>query len=332
MNTDYLQALRYKLQRRCRRLNSTRYQLFHFGLRQFWGFLCSEPLFQGILENLEREATPTQSMADNVISARQAVLFDTEHEQVVASYLVLKSCVASDNQLMEVTIGRQYNGETRHDDALEGFRDAFLEPFYDYLDEALDETALRLSLLNRYKKRCEWFHRDQLFELWSGDTRRGEHRLALDLYEYLFEQGINFQIEPRSASGEVDLISSQTGEEPLLADAKIFNPERGKGKAYVIGGFNQIYTYTLDYNETFAFLVIFKTCEEALHFALPDKTGPTPFFTHNGKTLFFIVIDVYPYEESASKRGQLQSVEISASELVARIEETVNDPTLRERP
>ena len=74
-----------------------------------------------------REAETTQSLVDDVISGRQAVLFDTEHELILASYRVLKACVASDNQLMEVAIGRQYNSETRHDDALEGFRDAFLD-------------------------------------------------------------------------------------------------------------------------------------------------------------------------------------------------------------
>lgn len=316
MGPDYIQTLRYKLQRRVRRLNSTGFKLFHFGLQQLWGFLKSHPFLQGILDGLSAEADRVKADVDTLITGGKTIAFASEKDQVLASYLVLKHCAESDNQQVEIQIAQRYSSERKLDDILEAFRDVFVEPLYDYLDEAVDERGATLSALRRYKHRCEWFRRDQLFQLWSSDSQRGEKRLALDLYEYLFEQGIDFHIEPGSASGEADLVSSQVGGEPLIADAKIFNAEKGKGKAYIIKAFNQIYTYTLDYNEPFGFLVIFKTGEQALQFALRERAGVAPFVTHNHKTIFFVVIDLYAYETTASQRGAMRSIEITEQDLV----------------
>ena len=55
MNTEYIQNLRYKLQKCVRRLNSMVQQTFHFSLKQFQGFLKSYPIFVGILEHINRQ-------------------------------------------------------------------------------------------------------------------------------------------------------------------------------------------------------------------------------------------------------------------------------------
>jgi hypothetical protein len=335
MNADYLQALRYKLQRRFRRLNSTGFQLFHFGLRQFWTVLQEDPFLRGILDTIDGRCGEIKSEVDKLISGRQPIGFDTEKETVLASYIVVKHCAESSDQRIEERIGGVYgllSGRTKSDEHLESFKDIFLEPLYEFLDESLDDKALILSLLIRYKRRCEWFERDRLFKTWSENTQRGEKHLALDLYEYLFDQGINFQIEPTSASGEADLVKSQAGEEPLIADAKIFCPEKGKGKSYVAAAFNQLYIYTLDFNEPYGFLIIFKTCEESLHFALPEKAASAPFLTHNNKTVFFVVIDLFPHDLSASKRGQLRSIEITDSDLIKVSEEPVKEESPSDPP
>jgi hypothetical protein len=36
MNPDYVQNLRYKLQKRFRRLNAAGWEIFHYALKQFW--------------------------------------------------------------------------------------------------------------------------------------------------------------------------------------------------------------------------------------------------------------------------------------------------------
>lgn len=80
------------------------------------------------------------------------------------------------------------------------------------------------------------------------------------MYEYLHGCGMEFYIEPTSASGEADMISLQSdSQDPLIADAKVFNPERSHGKAYVIKGVHQLYRYACDYNEAVGYLIIFNT-------------------------------------------------------------------------
>ncbi len=144
--------------------------------------------------------------------------------------------------------------------------------------------------------------------------------MALDLYEYLHDQGIDFHIEPHSTSGIPDFVADQIGKDRVIADTKLFWSDRSKGKSYIISGFNQAYVYACDYNEPCAFLVIFKMCHEGLNFLVPSTQASFPSATVNNKTIFFIVVDIFDYGTSASKRGPLKSVDISERELVQSVE------------
>ncbi len=176
-------------------------------------------------------------------------------------------------------------------------------------------------MLTRYKHKCEWFQRRTLFDLWNDNSSKGEKNLALHLYEYLHDQGLDFMIEPSSISGEVDLIVDQRGEERLVADAKIFNGS-DRGKSYISKGFRQVYQYLLDYNQSIGYLIIYKVCEQDLYISLPYKSQLLPFSIYNCKAIFFLVIDLFPYDSSASKRGALKSIEITEDDLIKVLEET----------
>jgi hypothetical protein len=186
------------------------------------------------------------------------------------------------------------------------------------VDEHLDDRNFILYCLERYKRTCEWFDRHRLFQIWNTETQRGEKLLALDLYKYLFEQGVEFHIEPWSASGEADMVATQASDNPLIADVKVFNPARSKGKAYVIRALQQVHTYTCDYNQPLGYVVIFNTSASQLRFALTNPAQPAPRVLFNNKTVFFIVIDIFPHSEPASQRKILDIVEITEEELVGR--------------
>ena len=175
------------------------------------------------------------------------------------------------------------------------------------MDEQLEDQRVILALLRRYKHKCEWFQREHLFDLWESNTQKGEKNLSMHLYEWLYDQGLDFVIEPSSASGEADLIAAQQSKNPLVADVKIFNPDKGRGIQYIAQGFNQIYLYTQDYNEAFGYLIIFNTSGKDLKFAVANQTQGIPSVTHNNKTLFILTIDIFPHEASASKRGLLET-------------------------
>ena len=317
MNAELIQNLRYKLQKRTRRLNSLAATVFHNGLKQYWGFLAGNPILSSVLEELAKKKPEVEIEADRIVKG-EPLVFDTEIENVAATYFVLKKCALSDDQEIELRIGARYGGSGSDDVCTDSFRSIFLEAFYDYVDEQLDDQRAVLAVLKRYKHRCEWFQRERLANLWQNNTQQGEKILAWDLYEYLFDQGVDFSIEPESASGIADLVGAQTGDARLVADAKVFTWEKGKG--YLLSAFHQAYTYTRDFNQPFGYLVIFKLCAEDLKFPFAAQEQSVPCITHNNKTIFILVIDIFQHTETASKRGPLKTLEITESELIQNCE------------
>lgn len=314
MNSNFVQNLRYKLQKRMRRLSSVSFRQFHATLKQFWTFLHSTPLFQGVFQELLVQFPDLGQIVQQYVQSGQMALCEDECQNAAYGYLILKTCVESTDQSSEIRLGHNLTSDAHHDVALEAFRTTFVDPVYEYLDEQMDDQRAILALLKRYKHKCESFQRRHLFEFWKANTGKGEELLAFHLYEYLHDQGVDVTIEPSSESGCVDMVAAQNTDDPLIADAKIFNLD--KGKPYLCHGFHQIYQYTLDFNETFGYLVIFKTCPEDLKFALTAQEQGVPFVTHNHKTIFLVTIDIYPHEKPASKRGYLKSVEITQDDLV----------------
>lgn len=327
MNTDTVQRLRYKLQKRVRKVNSAGFQTFHFSLKRFWQFLHGNEVFVGVLEQATKLVNAAKADAERIVNG-EALHGENENEEVCLAYWVIRSCVESDGEKhQEINIAHEYAHATKHDEALEMFKDVFVEPLYEYIDEQLDDQRAVLGLLRRYKHNCEWFRRSELQAITDdekarsaepGKKSRVEKRLALHLYEYLHNQGLSFSIEPSSVSGEADLVAAQESDDPLVADVKVFDPASGKNKAYLISGFHQVYQYTLDYNEPFGYLVIFKTCEEGLAISSGEQEQSTSFITFNGKTIFFVIVDLFLHEKSASKRGKLKSYVITEQELVTQ--------------
>ena len=307
MNPDYVQQTRSKLQKRFTRLSTAGFVSFHWVLLQTWKFLLENEITRGILEDLERRYPKPDGLADDVLGGRPKV-GNTESEHAAVCHALLRKCVSSDCYDYLSTLGAglaqvqntHLPTEREQGRCVDAFCKTYVLPLFDYLEEQIDDKRMTLLLLRKFKHRCEWFRRAELLAKWNENTRMGEECLAFDLYEYLHDQGIQFHIEAHSASGEADLISSQTGQDRLVADVKIFNPEGGQDVAYLAKGFHQVYHYTKDYNEPFGFLVIFKTCEGDLSIAMPGQESAFPFITHNHKTIFLIVIDICQYEKTAS--------------------------------
>jgi hypothetical protein len=318
MDSEYIQFVRYKLQKRLKRLNTASQESFRGALIQTWTFLQDNEITKGILDDLERRVPTAKADAERVTAENIGMVGETELENDAICYWVVKLCATipfskrSAEEHGNLVLDQLVNLSS----FLETFRQEYVEPLFDYIDEQIDDKRTTLVLLKKFKYHCEWFHRAEMFERFKDDTGKGESVLANRLYQYLHDQGIQFQIEPQSASGRIDLISAQSGKDRLVADAKLFNPERGQDRGYIIKGFRQIYDYTRDFNESFGYLVIFKTCEQDLAIPTQNQESSIPLITHNNKTVFLVVIDIYDYPESASKRGKLQAYEITPQQFV----------------
>ncbi|MGD1091557.1 MAG: hypothetical protein ABSB35_06130 [Bryobacteraceae bacterium] len=316
MESLFLQNVRYKLQKRVRRLNGADFESFLFLLKAFWVFFDDSPLLTTLAQELVAKV-PEYVDTVGKISTDQIFFGSNETESAAIGYGVLRKLAGQDRP--DALFNFCAFGEC--DKVLDQFRTLYLEPFYEYLDEHLDDRLYVLHSLLRYKQACEWFRRKDLFEMAISDTKHGERRLAFNLYEYLHERGLDFSIEPTSASGEADMVAiQQDSREPLIADAKILNPEASKGKSYLIRSFHQVYQYTCDYNEPIGYLIFFNMCDRRLRFLLKEASDPVPRVVYNHKTIFLLEIDIYPHAEPASKRGKPDSIDVTEEDLTASVE------------
>jgi hypothetical protein len=142
---------------------------------QFWNYLHAQPLTGGVLAKLDTEALPYISEVDALTSRYVIEEFDDERKQLDFVFRTIQHCAMQplDGQLgPEIAIGQAISNESKYDDALNAFREFFLEPFYEFLDDALDQQATVLSLLIKYKRKVEWFERDELVTMAAEDERR----------------------------------------------------------------------------------------------------------------------------------------------------------------
>lgn len=320
MHTEYIQSVRYKLQKRIRRQKVTGFEAYILVLKQLWQFLDGESSLVALQTELANRCPNADSVAEVIA---KETLRNADRKGLIASAL------ANEAEWAAVSMGvlRRFadfgNSRTTDtwilpqesnafDDHISAFTELYLIPFYEYLDERLDDPQFILGRLIRFQHLCEWFWRDDLLQL----SEQAEKRLARRLYEFLYTEGVEIHIEPSSVSGKADMVSSQQGADRLVADAKIFNPDKSQSKSYILQGFRQIYQYTLDYNSAMGYLVIFNTSSKQLRFAVSGSAAPLPHVVLNHKTIFFLTIDLYSHEQPASKRAQQDFVQITESEIL----------------
>lgn len=318
MEDKQLQITQYKFQKRIKRLNTVRREQFIPFLKQFFVYFNSIPILCSLRDDLIARSLKydIRTTIDNVLEG-QILHGGNEEEAASLGYEIL-SRLASGVYSFENFLTNYHIGEKtgNPEENIELFREEFLNPFYEYINEHIDDQHNVLYLLGKYMHRCEWFHSERLRRVVINDTSRGEKKLALDLYEYLHDSGIDFNIEPKSASGIPDFVIEQIGDNRIIADTKIYWPEKSKNKSYIIHGFNQIYTYLCDFNEAFGYLIIYNLTDEDVRFLLPQTRSVFPAYTYNNKTVYFVIINLYEHKSSASKRGQRKVIDITDTELV----------------
>lgn len=318
-----LQDLRYKLQKRVQRLSSSPFDGIRNELVRFFEFFDSNPTLRAIAQELTAKFPRIGEELDAAFAKRQILEGSTEDEHAVIGLNVLRRVTVSTEQIPFLSFVPMVHDFHK---ALDHFRDRYLDPFYEYVDEHIEERNLVLSELIRFKHLAEWFRRDELWSSWKSQTRSGERALAFAVYEFLYEQGVDFHIEPSSASGEVDMVSAQqSSATPLVADVKIYDPEGGRGSTYIRRGFYQVYRYLHDFNQPIGYLVVFKGSARLLAFSgATSNSEQVPYMTIHDKTIFLIPIDIFPHEESASKRGVPDQDVISEADVAADIDAANN--------
>lgn len=319
-----LQDLRFKLQKRIARLDGVGPDGLGNELIRFFDFFDSNVVLRACAESLHKTFPTIEAQIDEALKKQEMIEGATESESAAIARVVLRRLARPDDGHFHFTQYVHFTGAIAQ--MLDRFREGFLTPFYEYIDEHIEDRNIVLAELIRFKHLAEWFRAKDLWEKWKSDSRAGERHLAFSVYEFLYEQGIDFHIEPTSASGEADMVSAQGSASPLVADVKIFDPDSGRNSSYIKKGIHQVFYYLQDFHQPIGYVVVFKGTSKQLDLQVSGNSSvEVPFFTVGDKTIFLIQIDIYPHQESASKRPIPETEVISEDEL--RSETQTNSAT-----
>jgi hypothetical protein len=311
-----LRDLRVKVRTRHSRISSCGFQNFLPLTKQFFDFVNNSPILKSVVVGLLARNPNSVTEAQTVLPNGSRVVGDTAEQAATIGYVKWQTFAAQNDPhafYIDASGGMQQG--------LELYRDWYVEPLFDYLDEVLDDGNVVLATLTRYKNKVEWYRRSEVLALYEKDTLRGEKHLKQHMFEFLFDQGLPFHVEPTTASGKPDVVSLEDSEHPFIGEVKIFDPERNKGRSVVKEGFSQVYRYCWDYNEPLGHLIVFNVSNKQLSVELPSAPDGIPRFELNHKTIFLTVIDAHEHGGTASTRGIAETVTITAAELVREIEE-----------
>jgi len=309
-----LTNLRVKLRTRRSAIASCGFEDFLPLTKQYFAFLDSNPVLKAVIAELLARNQQSITEVQNTNRNSRRAYGTTAEEAATIAYVVWRE-FASQNVI------HGFHSHALHGDFNESsgiYKDWYVEPLFNYLDEILDDANIVLALLIRYKQKVEWYKREYVLALYQSDTGRGETNVKQHMFEFLFDQGLPFHVEPVSASGEPDVVSLHDSQHHFIGEVKIFDSEN-RGKSYIKKAFYQAYRYCLDYNEPLAYLIVFNVSKRQLRVELPSGPDGVPRFEYNHKTIFLVVIDVHEREGTASTLGIADTVTISAAELINEV-------------
>jgi hypothetical protein len=317
--------------------------LFPSASKQLVDWLSNHPIFSALIRQLESGALTdveqiralsdggsTQGGAAPASLGQYSASTIEEHAAVCWAITRLVSEIAPNNLgTLRHICNEIHNYLTDDDDfadldkAVGTIRDVAIDGLYECLDEKLDSRNITYGLLLKYKQRSEWFHRSRLRAVADHglEGKTGERGLAVDLQEYVFDQQVEFVIEPVSASGETDLVLKDPEGGRLILDDKYIAEDASRSEIVrkLSDGFHQVYRYCDDFNEADGFLVVFVRTTKRLALELEESDGAR-FLRLGGKNIYYIEVHISD-EPSASRSGQAQEIQISRAELIATVED-----------
>lgn len=343
MDQLLIQRTRYLLRARFRNSQTCPDAMFIHSIKQLKSWIVNHPLLGNIAKELLKvEGTHHDQIARILAEAPKTNSYTPGEYEAISNSQHASICFLILDALAELSeldrnkkefvtccFGEYLNNDPRikYEEAVTVLRDVAINGVYEYLDERLDERNAIYLILLKYKQRSEWFRKSQLIRYASEghEGKKGEKALALDVQEYVLDQGVEFFVEPASASGEADLVLRTSEGRYLIIDAKYVRnaSTQSKIRNIISHGFHQVARYCSDYNVTDGFLVNFIADTVRIRLGI-DTIDGFPYLKIGGKNIYFIEINIAD-ELSASKSGKAQEIEISKDELISTVKTKEED-------
>jgi len=344
MDQQLIQRTRYLLRARFRRAQTCPDAMFVDSCKQLIGWITNHRLLKPVITELSEMKGDHVDCISKIISeapenarggydpCKYSVTTNLNHSSVcynlVKEISELGKLNESQQQFVISCLGEHLNGDIQinFEQAITVLRDVALDGLYEYLDEHLDERNAIYSILTKYKQRSEWFRKSRLrhYAVNGLEGKTGEKALALDVQEYVLDQGVEFFIEPASASGETDLILKSSEGRYIVIDAKYIKDESNRSsiKKKLSDGFHQVARYCNDFNVSEGFLVNFIADSKRLSLDLDILDGLS-YLKVGSKIIYYIEINI-ANEPSASKSGKAEKIELSKEDLITSIDKERN--------
>jgi len=294
MDQLLIQRTRYLLRARFRRVQTCPNAMFVNSCRQLLHWIQNHPLLRYVVEDLSKvEGEHVSRIKQTLIEVPDCngsynpgtYTAETNIKHSSVCWLIVQGVSGLENigfekqQFVISCLGEYLNNDEliKFDDAVAVIRDVAVDGLYEYLDEHLDERNSIYSILIKYKQRSEWFRKSRLRQYAEDglEGKKGEVALAIDVQEYILDQGVEFFVEPASASGEVDLVLKSSEGRYIIVDAKYVKNEstRSSVLSKLASGFHQVARYCNDFNVGEGFLVNFVASATRIRLSLDSLAG-----------------------------------------------------------
>jgi hypothetical protein len=296
---------------------------FRIEIKMFYDFIKSNNILNSILKEIEAVKFDSKQYLDNNNSydIYKSILFPDDYmDKIALCDAIMKKFMNKNFNCLQSQFSNITSGNSINNICTE-IANRYFSPLYEYFCEQVEECSNILYLLNKYRHRTEWFHKERLFKAYENDTAHGEEILTKDLLEYLYDQGIDFPFStPLSPSGRADIVVLFEKDDSLVLEVKLFDLKKGYDKSYIRKGLNQATKYASDYGKSTGYLLIFNLSDREIAFEKMENDNFKKI--EIGKaTIFIICVNLYP-SESASKIKNLSIYTITDSYL--KDEETNN--------
>lgn len=188
----------------------------------------------------------------------------------------------------------------------------YISPIINFLHDKLDKSNATIFLLEKYKKRTEWYTKESLRKKYLSVKKNFEDVLDANLRLFLFDQGVDYPISsPKTDVGRPDLVGQLDTDDPIVLEVKVLDMEKKYGKTRIKSGFSQLVKYTDSWGTDVGYFIIFNLDDTDVNFLFEDNNNVfPPSLTFNNKVYYFVVVNLAD-TKPASKKHSVDPIEIT---------------------
>jgi hypothetical protein len=313
----YERNLQAQLRERYRQLFKASFVTYKREMEYFRKFILSVPALAAIVAAIQRsepDLDPDKWYAEN-FKFKEYDFPESEIGRAKFVWRIIERIASGELEAFQIS--HVFPERTSsYNDGIRLVTEQLIEPFVNFLEFRIGTESDILYLLDKVKRRIEFFDKERLYR--EHTASEGHREEVYDRYvrQFLFDQGVDYPFsQPRSASGEADIVSGLETDDPLVSEIKLYDGD-SYGVAYLAQGFNQAVQYAQDYGKTSAYLLIINLSDQNLHMPSDEDVQIWPPRLHTaGVTVYIVVVRAKPLS-SASQRGKQTTKQVSRDDLI----------------